>query len=92
MPNISPISDLRNYGQVLEKVEAGVPVYLTKNGRGLYSIHSIEDDEALEKARAMVQLMSELNTGFSSGEAEGWVADSELDQRFALKRERDMLR
>ena len=31
MPVIKPITDLRNYNQVLEKVSVGSPVYLTKN-------------------------------------------------------------
>ena len=65
MPTIAPISELRNYGQVLEKVKPNSPVYLTKNGRGAYSVHRIEDDEELEKARAMVKLLSELNRGFA---------------------------
>lgn len=30
MPNIKPISDLRNYNEVLRDVEAGSPVFLTK--------------------------------------------------------------
>ena len=34
MPNIIPISDLRNYSSVLDSVAVGSPVYLTKNGRG----------------------------------------------------------
>lgn len=38
MPVIKPISDLRNYNQVLEKVSVGSPVYLTKNGHGCYTI------------------------------------------------------
>ena len=45
MPMIAPVSELRNYGQVLEKVKPNAPVYLTKNGHGQYSAHSIEDDE-----------------------------------------------
>ena len=32
MPNIKPISDLRNYTEVLRDVEEGAPVFLTKNG------------------------------------------------------------
>ncbi len=32
MPNIKPISDLRNYTEVLKEVAEGSPVYLTKNG------------------------------------------------------------
>lgn len=34
MPNIKPISDLRNYSEVLHDVAVGAPVFLTKNGRG----------------------------------------------------------
>ena len=86
MPTIAPISDLRNYGQVLEKVEKGKPVYLTKNGHGEYSLHDIADDEIIEKARAMVQLMSELNAGIASGEEEGWIADDEVSERLKNKR------
>ena len=33
MPNIKPISDLRNYTEVLHDVTVGSPVFLTKNGR-----------------------------------------------------------
>ena len=38
MANISPVSDLRNYNTVLEKVSVGSPDYLTVNGRGKYTI------------------------------------------------------
>ena len=50
MPVIEPVSELRNYGRILEKVDSDSPVYLTKNGKGAYSIHSIDDDEEFEKA------------------------------------------
>ena len=41
MPNIKPISDLRNYTEVLHDVAVGAPVFLTKNGRGRYAIVEI---------------------------------------------------
>ena len=41
MPNIKPISDLRNYSEVLHDVTVGAPVFLTKNGRGRYAIVDI---------------------------------------------------
>ena len=88
MPTIAPISELRNYGQVLDKVEPGKPVYLTKNGHGEYSIHRIEDDEIFDKARAMVKLMSDLNAGFASGDENGWISDDEVAQHFKNKRRR----
>lgn len=87
MPNITPVSELKNYGQVLEKVKPNKPVYLTKNGHGAYSIHRIEDDEEFEKAKAMVKLLTELNKGFQSGEEQGWISDEDIDEHFAKRRE-----
>ena len=86
MPMIAPVSELRNYGQVLEKVKPNAPVYLTKNGHGQFSAHSIEDDEEFEKARAMVKLMTEINKGIQSGEENGWLSDEDLDKHFIEKR------
>jgi len=47
MPNIKPISDLRNYSDVLRDVNIGAPVFLTKNGRGRYAIIDIQDYSGL---------------------------------------------
>ena len=33
MPNIKPISDLRNYNEILWDIAVGESVFLTKNGR-----------------------------------------------------------
>lgn len=90
MPTITPISDLRNYGQVLEKVKPNAPVYLTKNGHGEFSVHRIEDDEEFEKAKALVKLLTELNKGFQSGEEQGWLSEETVDLHFAEKRQQMM--
>ena len=82
MAIISPVSDLRNYNTVLEQVSAGSPVYLTVNGRG----RDIADDEEFEKAKAMLRLMCELNTGIRSGEEEGWVSEDDVRAHFHSKR------
>ena len=60
MPNIKPISDLRNYSEVLHDVAVGAPVFLTKNGRGRYAIVDIQD---YEKAQATIRLQNELAKG-----------------------------
>ena len=57
MPNIKPISDLRNYTEVLRDVAVGAPVFLTKNGRGKYAIVDIKD---YEKTQASLEMLSEL--------------------------------
>ena len=82
MPNIKPISDLRNYSEVLHEVAVGTPVFLTKNGRGKYAILDIQD---YEKTQATLQLISELNKGRKSGEKEGWVSSGELRGHFQIK-------
>lgn len=82
MPTIAPVSDLRNYGSVLEKVADGSPVYLTRNGRGVYSIRNMQDEEKIQKAEAMLQLMCELNTGIRSAEDDGWITAEEFRNHF----------
>ena len=57
MPNIKPISDLRNYTEVLRDVAVGAPVFLTKNGRGRYAIVDMQD---YERTQATLRLMNEL--------------------------------
>ena len=42
MPNILPVSDLRNYNEVLKNCQIGEPVFLTKNGRGKFVVMDIE--------------------------------------------------
>ena len=86
MANISPVSDLRNYNSVLEKVSPGSPVYLTVNGRGKYAIRDIAEDEEFEKTKTMLRLMCELNEGRRSGEEEGYLSAEEVRAYFRGKR------
>ena len=52
MPNIKPISDLRNYSDVLRDVTVGVPGFFNKNGRGRYAILDIQDFEKVQATLA----------------------------------------
>ncbi len=70
MPSIKPVSDLRNYNEVLRDVEVGEPVFLTKNGRGRYVVIDIDE---YEKLRAELKLMSELEKGERSAREKGWI-------------------
>jgi len=83
MPNIKPISDLRNYAAVLRDISSGSPVYLTKNGRGCYVILEMGD---YEKKEAVVNLMTELERGRISGEKEGWHTLEEIKKEFGITR------
>ena len=82
MPNIKPISDLRNYNEVLRDVAKGEPVFLTKNGRGRYALVDIAD---YYKTQATIKLMSELAKGRKSGEEKGLLSHEDVKAHFAGK-------
>lgn len=58
MPTIKPVSDLRNYNEVLRACQAGEPVFLTKNGRGRYVLLDIHE---YEKQQAVIKLLAKLS-------------------------------
>ncbi|MBM6949303.1 type II toxin-antitoxin system prevent-host-death family antitoxin [Mordavella massiliensis] len=76
MPNIKPISDLRNYTEVLKEAQDGAPVFLTKNGRGEYVILSMKE---YDKMKAMLTLLSKLEEGEQSARKEGWMSAAEVE-------------
>ena len=82
MPNIKPVSDLRNYTEVLKDISVGSPVFLTKNGRGRYAIVDIEE---YEKTQATIRLMSELAKGEKSGHEQGWISEKDVRAHFMEK-------
>ena len=82
MPLIKPVSDLRNYPDVLKDVKSGSPVYLTKNGTGRYVLIDIADYNAVESA---MKLNMELMRGRISGERDGWINNSEMRAHFMEK-------
>lgn len=57
MANTLPVSDLRNYDEVLKNCHSGEPVFLTKNGRGRYVVLDIDD---YERDRAEMKLLIKL--------------------------------
>ena len=53
MPNIKPISELRNYTSVLKEVKYGERVYLTRNGVGECAIINMKELDELDKMVAL---------------------------------------
>ncbi len=84
MPNIKPVSDLRNYTEVLRDVAVGAPVFLTKNGRGRYAILDMRD---YEKTQAILHLMRELEKGRKSGEEKGWLTLEAVERHLGISHE-----
>ncbi|WFA08556.1 type II toxin-antitoxin system prevent-host-death family antitoxin [Tissierella sp. Yu-01] len=81
MPNIKPISDLRNYTEVLNEVNEGSPVYLTRNGRGEYAIVKIAE---LEKLRSTIRLLAKIEEGEKSAREKGWLAADDVEAMLGL--------
>lgn len=81
MPNIKPISDLRNYTEVLKEISDGSPVFLTRNGRGEYVILDMEE---YDKLRATVQLMSKLQKSEQSARENGWISSEDAREKLGL--------
>lgn len=74
MPNIKPVSDLRNYADVLSEVRENEPVYLTKNGRGCYAVVDMDYVETYDRMKAELQLFSQLLASEKRAEREGWLS------------------
>ena len=79
MPNIRPVSDLRNYNDVLKDIRVDSPVFLTKNGRGRYAIIDMKE---YEKTQAVLKLMSDLSEGERSVLSDGWVSADAVKRMF----------
>ena len=72
MANILPVSDLRNYNEVLKNCHKGEPVYLTKNGRGRFVVMDIAEKKLLLKLQEAEEAVKD---------GEGWL---DLDELKAL--------
>ena len=79
MPNIIPVSDLRNYNEVLKNYRKGESVYLTKNGRGRFVVMNIEDYERDRAEKKLLIKLQEAEEAVKDGE--GWL---DLDELKAL--------
>jgi prevent-host-death family protein len=82
MPVIKPVSDLRNYTEVLRDIGIGEPVFLTKNGRGRFVILDIDD---YQKIQSSIHLISELTRGRKSGEELGWKTLEEVEKSLEIE-------
>ena len=78
MPNILPVSDLRNYNEVIKKCRTGEPVFLTKNGRGRFVVLDIEDYERDRAEKKLLMKLQEAEEAVKSGE--GWLSLDELKE------------
>lgn len=78
MSNILPVSDLRNYSEVLKKCQVGEPVFLTKNGRGRFVVMDIEDYECEKAEKKLLIKLQEAEEAVKNGN--GWMTLDELKE------------
>ena len=84
MPNIKPISDLRNYTEVLKQVVASNRVYLTRNGHGKYGILTMAEIDELDRYRAAYTLVSKLRKAEERADKEGWVSADDVEKELGV--------
>ena len=84
MPNIKPISDLRNYTDVLKEVDLSNRVYLTRNGHGEYAILTMDEVDELDRIKAAYLLLSKLQNAEKKADKEGWVDANALEKELGV--------
>ncbi|WP_251497286.1 prevent-host-death protein [Otoolea muris] len=84
MPNIKPISDLRNYTAVINEVSYGNRVYLTRNGHGACAIIDMYELDELDKQKALNQLLLKLQEAENSALTEGTISADELEKELEV--------
>lgn len=84
MPNIKPISDLRNYTSVVNEVSYGNRVYLTRNGHGSCAIIDMKELDELDRQKALNQLLLKLRDAEKSVIAEGTISADELEAELGV--------
>ena len=84
MPCIKPISDLRNYTEVLKDVDTNRRVYLTRNGHGVYAIMSMDEVDALDRLKAVHAVVTDLKIAEERADRDGWFTDSEIQKEMEL--------
>ena len=84
MPNIKPISDLRNYTDILKQVDVSKRVYLTRNGHGEYGILTMDEIDEPDRYRAAYQLISKLKKSEERANLEGWIPSEDVEKELEV--------
>ena len=84
MPNIKPISDLRNYTTVIKEVTYVNIVYLTRNGHGQCAIIDMKELDELDRQKALYTLMRKLNEAEVSIREEGTISADDLEAELGV--------
>lgn len=84
MPNIKPVSDLRNYTNVVKDVSYGNRVYLTKNGHGTIAMIDMQELDEMEKQLALYKFQLAMQEAERSIQEEGVVSIDDLKRELGV--------
>lgn len=84
MPNIKPISELRNYTSVVNEVGYGSRVYLTKNGHGNITMIDMRELDEIEKELALYKFKYEMALAEKSIREEGTISANDLEEELEV--------
>ena len=84
MPNIMPISELRNYTKVVNKVKYGNRVYLTKNGYDQVTMINSKELDEIEKELALYRFKLEMEKGERSILESGTISSEDLKKELGI--------
>ena len=84
MPNIKPISDLRNYTEVLKEVDTASRVQLTRNGHGEYGILTMAEIDELDRYKAAYTLFFKLQKAEGRAAKEGWIDVDDVEKKLGV--------
>ena len=65
--NIKPVSDLRNYNEILRNCNNGEPEFLTKNGHGRYVLLDISEYEEQQETIKLLSKLAEAENSIKNG-------------------------
>ena len=82
MANILPVSDLRNYNEILKNCHVGEPVKITKNGRGRFVVMDIEDYERDKAERKLLMMLQEAEDAVK--DEKEWMTLEEAKSKFGV--------
>lgn len=84
MPNIKPVSDLRNYTSVVKEVSYGNRVYLTKNGHGTIAMIDMKELDELERQIALYKFKVAMQEAEDSVREEGTISLADLKKELEV--------
>ena len=84
MPNIKPISDLKNYTAVVSEVKYGSRVYLTKNGHGNITMIDMQELDEIERELAIYKFKYEMAVAEKSIREDGTISADDLEAELGV--------